>query len=480
MDHTSPNPLAALTAEGRRMTGSLPAGPYRKLQVDDRTTAPWYILPFDNKGRTEAPATRDALLTELLRGGFTDVYLFSHGWNNAWKEASGRYGDFTSGYMALRRKQGLRLGRPYRPLLIGVFWPSAALVMPWERGPQFAATDAVDDGAVEQERREIGEIASELEPGQVERFYELARHRDRLSPHDLDELAQMLAPLLGIGREEQPKEPDGPTPEELVALWTAGADAGEAAEDDEDVDPTRRVGTVTGVAAPSQAAGGFGVSSRDIVRQTTVWLMKDRAGTVGARGVGPLLHEVLRAAPDAKVHLAGHSYGGKVLLSALCYERLPAGRKVTSVLLLQPAVNHLCFAADATGQGQSGGYRAALERVEQPILSTFSAQDVPLTKLFHLAVRRGSDLGEARIAGEPPSRYAALGGYGPGGLGRGPDGLPEGNRIRIRLPGEVYDLRSGGVRVYGVDGTGTITGHGEISNPATWWALWCQVAAGGA
>lgn len=76
----------------------------------------------------------------------------------------------------------------------------------------------------------------------------------------------------------------------------------------------------------------------------------------------------------------------------------------------------LCFATDVDGSGRPGGYRSGLERSRQPVLTTFSSHDVPLTRLFHWAVRRASDPGEAVIAGIPaPSRYAALGGFGPQG-----------------------------------------------------------------
>lgn len=68
---------------------------------------------------------------------------------------------------------------------------------------------------------------------------------------------------------------------------------------------------------------------------------------------------------------------------------------------------------------RTGGYRAALRYVQKPIYSTFSSHDVPLTKLFHLAVVRDSDWGEIRIAGVPPSKFVALGGFGPGGLKTG-------------------------------------------------------------
>ena len=201
----------------------------------------------------------------------------------------------------------------------------------------------------------------------------------------------------------------------------------------------------------------------------TVRPMKDRAGTVGTQGVGPLLRELLAAGDKkARVHMIGHSYGCKVCLSAICAATLP--RKVDSALLLQPAINHRCFAIDADGSGRQGGYRPALDRVRQPIFTTYSANDSPLTTWFHKGLTRAADVGEARIAAwpEPPSRFAALGGYGP----RGAD--TETRRVDLLGPCDRYPRDR---RIVAIDGTRGIAGHGDISNEYTWWALYDQVAA---
>jgi hypothetical protein len=196
--------------------------------------------------------------------------------------------------------------------------------------------------------------------------------------------------------------------------------------------------------------------------------MKDRAGVVGAHGVGTLLVELLKRNQMVRVHLIGHSYGCKVVLSAVCFPELP--RPVTSILLLQPAISYLCFAKDATGTGKPGGYRTAFERVQQPILTTFTSQDRELRTLFHLAVRRPFDIGEQNIAGDiPPSRYAALGGYGPGGC------EDDCVTIDIKNVGNPYQLKLDVCKIYALNGSNAIHGHGDISNDFTWWALYEQV-----
>ena len=82
-------------------------------------------------------------------------------------------------------------------------------------------------------------------------------------------------------------------------------------------------------------------------------------------------------------------------------------------------------------------------------------------------MRRKDDLGEMRIAGEPPSKYAALGGFGPRHSGEA--------LVDILDVNQPYQLNQG-ARVVGLRGTRTIAGHGDISNELTWWALYTLVS----
>jgi hypothetical protein len=453
------------------MPDRLPVGPYRHLRLSDRTEIPFYIIPFDKQGRCEGPETRKHLLDNARAQGYTDVFFFSHGWNNDWTAATKRYEDFIQGYMNMRQKNALLVPAGYKPLLVGIFWPSTALVFTADEvGPDIAAGDpAAIDQAVAEERQQVREVAEALPAdADVERFYELAQ-KDALSEEEALELASILAPLYRGGTDELETGGGGFSPEEILATWKA------AAPEAQDFGDPTDFGTVAGAAAGPQAAG-FGdvlrsLDPRQAIRLFTVWQMKDRAGVVGDRGVGPLLRDLLAATAEkqARFHLIGHSYGAKVVLSAVATAALP--RKVESILLLQPAVSHLCFAEKVPATDQPGGYRPVLERVNKPVLSTFSEHDFPLTRVFHLAVRRAGDLGEAQIAadGEPPSKYAALGGFGPRKSGE--------KLVDVLDRPQKYDLPAGGPRVYGIRATRTIAGHGEVSNESTWWALY-NLAAG--
>ncbi len=208
------------------------------------------------------------------------------------------------------------------------------------------------------------------------------------------------------------------------------------------------------------------------IRGLTVYQMKDRAGKVGAHGVGPLLRELLTGT-DARLHGVGHSYGCRVLLSAICFgDRWP--RPLHSLLLLQGAISHLCFASNVNGVEHPGGYRPALDRVALPILCTFSQNDAPLHRFFHLILRRGKDLGEIQIAADaaPPSRFAALGGYGPRDSGETLVDVLDAAAID---GGKRYDVTRL-IPVIGIDATQTIGGHSDVNNLSTWWMLYNLVA----
>ena len=440
----------------------VPVGPYETVDLGDGSRVPFYVIPFDRKGRCLTPRTRVYLLDGASGGNYTDVFVFSHGWNNDWDEATARYRHFLEGYMDMRRQHGFTYDRPFQPLLVGIFWPATSLVLPWERAPDMAATST--EGGAAGEMQALQALAGELADEETEQLYALWQRSEGLDRDEALALARLLQPIYNTPDTDLRDEAPAAAPGEIIDVWYRTSSS-ERLSDEGDFGFLGGGATTSGSRAPNAAGLMDFLDPRKIIRLTTVLLMKDRAGRVGAHGVGPLLGDLLDTADEARLHLIGHSYGSKVMLSAVAHAELP--RSVSSMLLLQPAVSYLCFAEDVGG-GQAGGYRIVLDRVEQPILTTYSPHDAPLRRFFHLAVRRRSDLGEARIAGAPPSRFAALGGYGPGGCDVDVQQLP------IKRLGDTYAL-DGGEEILALDGRGIIMGHGDISNVATWWALYNQV-----
>lgn len=427
-------------------------GPYRSVDLGDGRSADLYLLRYDADGMALSPRTTEILQQSL--GGVTDVHVFAHGWNNTFEAAAARYDRFIGEYLKLGA------ARPGRKLvLVGVIWPSTSFLWPWEQGPDIAA--AGEDARTEEMRQFVAEGA---DPGTAARLSELVDGRSVLSAPEAPAAVRIVLDSLGGGTGAE----DGSAPpavEEVIDSWTqlGGGSLLPEADDDGGVIGSGSVG--------SPQIAGDGRDVRDLLRWGTVWKMKARSGKVGFHGVGPLVRHLL-AHSDAAVHLTGHSFGCRLLMSALAAAE-PA-RKARSLLLLQPAVNRWCFADDVAGTGHVGGYRPVLDRVELPVMSTFSEHDWPLRQAFHLAVR-GSSLGEPDIAAVGDTdRYGALGGWGPAGVKTttAPAIGPGAGR---------YDLD--GARVVAVDGSGQIGGrpaigdHGDVTNPVTAWALRCLIEA---
>jgi hypothetical protein len=450
------------------MSTNLPVGPYREITLKNGKRAPFYIMPFDEDGRATAVKTREHLVKDATAGGYSHIFVFSHGWNNDFETALARYNSFIAAFQAVVPHDSPLMRDTYKPLLVGVTWPSIDLLFDWEEGPALSSTPPAQrpegfDRSVRKGQDELRLVAGLLPADKRAEFYDIASNDRPMTDAEGIKLARLIAPLYATS--EDPTEPDGapPTPEQLVRFWeTAVMDA--------------KAGLVEpgiGPASPTIKALPFGLPDpRDVVRVFTVWKMKDRAGKVGSTGVSNLLRDLISAAPAAKVHLIGHSFGCKLLLSAIAVGSELA-RPVTSVLLLQPAVSCYCFSSNVAGRGFPGGYRPTLVRIAQPILATFSSHDLPLTRVYHLALRRQADLGDTRtFEVGPPSEYSALGGVGPFGVS-----ATEAQVIDIKVRGDPYQLGSGTPEVYGIRGDRAIDGHSGVINEVTAWALYCQATA---
>ncbi|MGW1712054.1 hypothetical protein [Streptomyces sp. NPDC002156] len=424
-------------------------GPFQSFPIGDNASADLYLLRYGKDGLLRSPAAEAAVKESLAE--VTDVYFFAHGWNNVFAAALDRYQSFIDGYIAQGAEYSVASpgSGDYNPLLVGAIWPSTSFVMPWEEGPAIAGWPGRDSPAAVELEELLTLATSELNADEDRAFVDAVDGRTAVDP----DTARELATIFLRSMRSTPDPDDGSAPpsvDDLLEIWS-------------------RLGGVNGGAGSAAAAAGQDIDLRGVGRAASVWKMKARAGAVGTRGVAPLLEHILQPERGIRLHLIGHSFGARVVLSAL---NAVAGRKAHALLLLQPAVNRWCLAPRVEGNGLPGGYHSVLSKVEQPILTTFSSRDWPLTKVFHLAMK-GRHLGEQQpqiaMVGDTDT-FGALGGYGPAGL--------DGQAITCNAapPGESYPL-SGAAQVIAiqggeeVDGQVPITGHGDISNPFTWWAL---------
>lgn len=418
-------------------------GPFETLALGGGS-APLYVLRFDEEGALLSPEAAREAIAAARDGDHTDVLVLCHGWNNAFDVALERYRKIIAATEAARAAHASSFA--WRPLVVGLTWPSIIMLRADEQPPQIAGEAFADvDASTVELLASDPRLAALVAKGSL----------------DADEALALATALVGHGvREDGVGETD---PGEVEAEALVAAVAGRAAGP-----VPGQPGFVAGGAEPGLAAAGSGsVDARGLLRTFTVLQMKDRAGTVGRAGVATFLRALLRET-SRPVHAAGHSYGSRVLLNAISVDPAPS-RALRSLLLLQPAVNARCFAKDA-GKGRPGGYRPAFGRVELPIFVTYSEHDAPLRKLFHLAARRKHDLGELIPAATPWSKYAALGGYG---AQRTEESLAVA-QVDAPAPYPLDTTRE----VLSVDCTKGIAGHGDVANATTGWALLSLLRAG--
>ena len=102
-------------------------------------------------------------------------------------------------------------------------------------------------------------------------------------------------------------------------------------------DGTRGIGDVAG-----RIAGGVG----QFLNLTKWYVMKERSGTVGATGVAEAVRTLRAKYPSLRLHVVGHSLGGR--LAASCAKALATAPKVPldSLTLLEAAFSHYGFSSD--------------------------------------------------------------------------------------------------------------------------------------
>lgn len=452
------------------MTAGIKPGPWETLRIAG-VDVPLYMLPFDAQGVLQAPLTAARLIEDLRGADPVDVLVISHGWNNDWTDALDLYHRFLSAYSTVVAAKGSP--RPgARLVVVGVSWPSIAL--PATSAPAMAA-DVVEPPA----GPELTAVAEAVvDPADRPEFYALAQS-PQLDGAAALRMATLLAPVYRAEDGDLAAADPAGSAEDTVRLWAALQDrldesaapvvvSGPTGPRDSSAppDPAGPDAVRPDGGGPDAAGLLSALDPRRIVRLATVLVMKDRAGVVGARGLGPVLAEVAVAlGPASRIHLVGHSYGCKVVLSALC---ATPGLRVRSSLLLQAAMSYLALSDEVPTLNRPGGYHAAKGRCALGILATWSDEDFPLHVAFAFAVRRRLDLGEEDMGAagapeEPPSLYAALGGWGP------PED-PDVRRERIRGSEDgPYTFRP--ERVHALEAHGVIQDHGDVTNDATAWAL---------
>lgn len=432
---------------------------------------PYFEVQFTKDGAVNDQAEVDQLLDFLGQGTVSDVFVVCHGWNNDMNEARVLYQNLFA-----RVRDEVEGDRPAgigsrKFAVFGVLWPSK----------KFADEDDIPSGAAS---------LGAPEPDGAELIAQLQKLKGFFDNHDGDSIltrAQELVPLLENdpdaankfadlirslpGIEEKHAEDNSErffaiSSEELMDTMSR-PDLPAAPEPDmggaAGFDPGSGEGGALGI---KDFFGGLLAGARKVLNFTTYFQMKQRAGIVGKDGVAPILKQVRQRVPGIKIHLIGHSFGGRAVTSAAnAMDGSPQDRPNT-LTLLQAAFSHNGFAQKFDGK-RDGFFRevVTLGKVSGPTIITHSIQDRAVGIAYPLASKLSDD--DAAGFGGPDDRF--------GGIGRnGAQHTPEADNSSPLGPNNsVYSFQAG--KLYNLNADSVIQGHSDITRSEVAHALLCAI-----
>jgi len=420
---------------------------------------PYWQMRFDEGGKPEA-RLRQTLLREIPQQGIRDLFVFSHGWNNSSAMAESLYSRFFTQLTDVLRARGIAHGGFGT---VGIIWPS----MRWaDEAPPSRAGAAAAAG-----KRGAAKSDGDLVRG-LKAVFTTSKQRKAL-----DQMAQMLD-----------KRPTGS--KEIVKfqkLMQELAPRKLPAEDDGEralltKKPEVVFGAMASLAPRQRRRAAASViddlwdGAKEALRAATYWQMKERAGIVGKAGLGPLIVDIHKAAPGARIHLLGHSFGARLVsfsLAGLPPKAVGAASPVKSLVLLQGAFSHFAFAHALPHDTKRGGaLKGMANRVDGPILVTHSRKDSAIGSAYPKASFLSRD--DAAAAGANVPRWGAMGSAGAQAV--------DATELRFGDVGDSYSFARG--RFFNLDGNTVIVNggppsgaHSDIVHDKIAWAVVCGAGA---
>jgi len=435
-------------------------------------TTPGRVV-FDKDGDIDQQ-TMDDLTDAIRANGITDLVVFSHGWNNDEAAATSLYGHWF-GLLAAQVDPNRKIG------YVGIRWPAQL----WrdEPIPDFDAAPGADhQGAAALDETAAVEAGSPtIDPAQLADLKQMFPN----GSEQLDTIAGLLAQPPAPGRAAElftamrefsaaagVKSNDGEAPE-------ASKEPGmlDKQQDPDDIftrfaDRLADAGVEFGDGGGEAGLGDFASKllhgAKEALRQLTYWQMKNRAGVVGQKGVGPAIDRLADEFPSLRIHLIGHSFGARVVSFALAGMRESAPSPVKSVTLLQGAYSRFAFAPDLPFGGR-GALEGKLARIDGPLTVCFSSHDGALGVFYPLA---SAAAGDATAGVEDPlARFRAMGQLGAFNVESQMLGTV-GTSYPFKA-GEILNLDASDVVIAGDSPSGA---HSDIFHPQLTWVV---AAAGG-
>ncbi|MEN4478740.1 serine-threonine protein kinase [Mycolicibacterium cosmeticum] len=424
-------------------------------------------LVFDKDGDIDEQ-TMTELIGAIRAGDITDLVLFSHGWNN--DEAAA-----TSLYRRWFELLDEQVGGERKVRYVGIRWPAQL----WRDEPipgfEPAPAGGHHGGAALDENPVLAAGAPTIDPVQLADLKAMFPS----GAGALDEIATLLG------------QPPGPeTARRLFDAMRAFSDAVGVGSSDGEAQPSDQPGMLdeqwdpndlfttfadrladTGVefggGGGGAGLGDFGAKllhgAKEALRQLSYWQMKNRAGVVGQRGLGPAITRLVGEFPQLRVHLVGHSFGARVVSFALAGLAESTPSAVKSVTLLQGAYSRFAFCHDLPFGGH-GALDGKLARIDGPLTVCFSSHDRALSLFYPLA---SAAAGDATAGVEDPlARFRAMGQLGAFNTASQP--LGDVGASYPFQPGQILNLDASDIVIAGDSPSGA---HSDIFHKELAWVV---------
>lgn len=423
------------------------------------TSLAYYLIAFDANGKERANngelISQKVLniLSESKQSGepITDVFLMSHGWQGDIPAAKDQYDRWIAAMAKneadIQKMQQLRPG--FRPLLIGLHWPSK----PWgdenlnavttdKTIVSFEATDNSQEELINQYSQSIAD--TEAARDALRTIFSAATEYDVAPdtlPSEVREAYKVL--IKEASSSSEGEDADGWGESESLNLDPDSVYEASLAQEDQDVS----FGIETSV---KSAADAF----LNVPRLLSFWKMKDRARKIGQTSGFNLLNRLQQVTDNSvRFHLMGHSFGC-IFVSAIVAgtDQKNLLRPVNSLALIQGAFSLWAFCANVPYRNNLAGYFRSIitgNKVAGPIITTQSIYDKAVKNAYPMAGTLGILGGQDIDFSVDTSIYPGVGAIGCYGI-QG-DGLNISTDITYMQPldkpykfepGKIYNLNS--------------------------------------
>jgi hypothetical protein len=447
----------------------------------------FFRLKLDAAGKLQESQPFEELKQRANAAGATDAILIAHGFRNDENDATGLYTEFLGTFRENLSRPEFQPALGARKFVVaGIYWPSKPFPESFQSAqPAEGSVQGLDEGIAEKQavKAQLEELKSDASPAQKQRIDSAIRLLDQVegSTKAQDQFVDHVLSLL----DDSPPDP------------TEGLDEIRAKDGSELLDALRAPIRLPTVAAADDEGGAMAVDAAfmpgageggtqgvasffgsifgrigQFLNLTTWYQMKNRSGVAGDQGTAQAVRDLKASRPSLKIHLVGHSLGGRLM--AACAKSLAAPKlQPDSLSLLEAAFSHYAFSPDngrgAQGKPLQGFFRAVIDAqvVKGPLVSTFSAQDTVVGTVYAIASRLAED--DVQAVGDANDPF--------GGIGRnGAQKTREALVDVLHAVGTPYGKLQTG-KVICLDGSGgLIKNHGDVRNSLVTYAVASAIA----